>query len=312
MNFIDIFLPLISIILVFIFGIGILYVVNKITSLAHISSFLFSYFLLGCFTTMAEISVGIHSIIDDKDSVFVGNLIGGIIFLMAFLVPLIGVLSSEIKIYKSVKKSNLIYLLGYLVLPFLCILDNQVDVFDAVLLILGYVLISWKLSREDIDKQKITYIFNFHTIQKLLFLFLVLLFLVLGLMYVSNYVVDLIIRLSSGLGKSYFDFSFLLLPVITNMPEMIIALVSILKKQKNVAIGNYLGSATFSVFLIGVFSLFTGRIFLDTNPIFIFLFFLFMIVLIYYFLDSENKLTKKESFILLILSLLFFAIEIFI
>lgn len=312
MNLIDIFLPLASIFFVFILGIGIISVVNKITSLVNISSFLFSYFVLGSLTTMAEISVGIHSIIDDKDSVFVGNLAGGIIFLITFLIPLIGIFSGEIKIYKSVKKDNLVYLLGYLLLPFLLILDNEVNILDAIFLIISYIVMSLKLSREDIDSEKINYIFSSNLIKKLILWTIVLFILILGLMYVSNYVVDLIVKWANGIGKSYFDFSFLLLPVITNMPEMVIAIVSLLKKQKSVAIGNYLGSSTFNAFLIGILSMFAGQVFLNTNPFLIFIFFLFMLILIYFFMDSENKLTRKESFILLIFSLIFICIAIFI
>lgn len=312
MNLIDIFLPLISIMLVFLFGISIIFVINKITSLAHISSFLFSYFVLGCLTTIAEISVGIHSILEDKDSVFVGNLTGGIIFLITFLVPIIGMISGEIRIYKNVRKNNLIYLLAYLLLPFLLILDNQVNILDAVLLIIGYLGLSWKLSREDIDTQKINHILNIDLIKKIFFWSLVLILLILGLMFISNYLVDFIIKWANGVGKSYFDFSFLLLPVITNMPEMVITIVSVLKKQKSVAIGNYLGSATFNVFLIGILSLATGPIFLDTKPVFIFLFFLFVVIALYFFIDSENKLTKKECFILFGFFIVFICFEIFI
>src|SRR3989338_3302472 len=70
--------------------------VEKFSRDTRISTFAMSFLILGVLTSLTEISVGLNAVIDEKPSVFAGNLIGGSFVILLLIVPLLAIFSGGV------------------------------------------------------------------------------------------------------------------------------------------------------------------------------------------------------------------------
>src|SRR3546814_1257025 len=61
----------------------------------HISSFAFSFFVLGILTSIPEMAVGLNAISQNRPEIFVGNLLGSIIILFLVIIPLLALVNGR-------------------------------------------------------------------------------------------------------------------------------------------------------------------------------------------------------------------------
>jgi Ca2+/Na+ antiporter len=80
---------------------------SNILKKLKVSPFVFSFVFLGILTSVPEFSIGIQAILENKPSVFVGNLLGGIVVLFLLVIPLLAVFGKEITIKNEIKNSCL-------------------------------------------------------------------------------------------------------------------------------------------------------------------------------------------------------------
>jgi len=129
----------------------------------------------------------------------------------------------------------------------------------------------------------------------------------------SKILVDKTIYFANIFNFSSFLISLLLLAVGTNLPELSIAIESILKKHKEVAFGDYLGSAAANTFLFGFLTLINGSFTVKNSHFFLtFVFFLFGLSLFYLFSRSKKDISRQEGIALFLVYWLFLVIEILI
>jgi len=65
--------------------------VEKLSRVIRASSFAISFFLLGFFTSISELSVGVSAIIQHDPEIYVGNLLGASIVLFILVIPLLAI-----------------------------------------------------------------------------------------------------------------------------------------------------------------------------------------------------------------------------
>ena len=77
--------------------------VEKMAQKLRLSSFLVSFLVLGFFTSISEVSVGVNAVLSGDPGIFVGNLIGASIVLFLMVIPLLAITGKPITINKEVR-----------------------------------------------------------------------------------------------------------------------------------------------------------------------------------------------------------------
>lgn len=278
-------------------------IVDSVKLLARkikVPSFAFSFFVLGFLTSIPEMGVGLHAISEGRPEIFVGNLLGSVIVLFLFVIPLLAVISKGIPVKKHINGKNLFVALAIIGAPALFALDQRVTTTEGVILIALYVALFYVIrSRGSI----------FARLEKVIareqkdWRHSTLLKLAIGIIVVfaaSRFIVDQTVALSEAIGLSVFVVSLLVLSIGTNLPELSLALRSVTKQAEDIALGDYLGSAASNSMLFGVFTLINnGDVITETKSTATFLVILSALVAFFMLTYGKNKLTRKEGFALL-------------
>ncbi|MFH1354458.1 MAG: hypothetical protein ABIH36_04210 [bacterium] len=265
-------------------------------------------FILGAFTSLPELAVGIHAIINNVPGVALGNTLGGIMVLFGFIFAVSLILHRRIRTDPHDLTIPLILL--YLAAPVLLGSNGTISITDGALLTGAYlVLLSvlylknrqrsfrrrWRTSN---NRDIITNIFWIGT----------------GLVLVvilSNLVVNSTVSMLQDMGVSYFLIGLLVFAIGTNLPEIIITFRSWLRHVPELAINNILGSAVANVLVIGLLAL-TQPITVALTSSYIVLTIALTILLgmLYVFFRTGSRFTHREGWALLALYAAFFGTQI--
>lgn len=294
------------------FGAGL--VVSSIEDLSHklsISAFATSFFVLGILTSIPEASVGINSILNKDPEIFVGNLIGASLVLFVFIIPFLAVFGKGIKLAHQLDSKKLLLSLFVVVAPIFLIIDGRVTLFDGVFIIILYFILFYMIEKKkgllENIKDRITdgktHILTDTT--KIIGGTLIVFF-------ASSLIVDKTILFSKFFAVSPFLIGLLILSLGTNLPELSLAVRAVTMGKKEVALGDYLGSAAANTLFFGLLTLANKREVVVTNNFGTTLFFILLgLGLFFYFTRSKNDISQKEGVILFLVYLLFVLFEVF-
>lgn len=282
------------------FGSGL--VVNSIDKLRkkiRLSPFVVSFFILGMLTSLPELAIGINAVSEGQPEIFVGNLLGATAVIFLLIIPLLAILGNGIKLKHKLSKPSFVSILLVCLAPAFFILDKRITSLEAFALVMCYVFATYLMQDKyrmlNTKKQRILSLkkYSFLDILKILF-GIILIFLA------SQFIVDKTLYFSEQFQIAPFYISLLALSLGTNLPELSIAIRSIISRKKEIAFGNYLGSATANTFLFGFLSILNnGEVLTVNNFIVTFGFIALGIILFYYFSNSRNDISRKEGLLLL-------------
>ena len=280
--------------------------VGRLASKLKLSSFAVSFFVLGILTSIPEFSVGINSIIDKTPDIFVGNLLGASLVLFILVIPLLAVFGGGVKLIHQLNENNLIFSLLVVAAPIFLIADNVLTRTEGVFLILIYVILFYFIEKKNglmaIGQEKKISSNKKHFIEDSIEIILAAVIIFLA----SKFIVNETIYFASFLHVSEFIIGLLVLSIGTNLPELSLAIKSIFLGKKEVALGDYLGSAAANTLLFGLFTLLNGkRINVSVYSFRILILTLLGLGVFYLFSRSKNDISKREGKILLLIYLLF-------
>ncbi len=277
----------------------------------HIASFAMSFFVLGLLTSIPELAVGITALNEDRPEIFVGTLLGGVVVMFLFVIPILAIVSKKgVRIHKHLSSRNLLVILGIIAVPALFSLDGVITNTEGFILVALYVSLFFiirtrkgvlnrvekVLSNERVDWR--------HSHALRLALGVVLVFLS------SRFVVDQTILFSERYNISTFLIGLMVLSIGANLPELALALRSRTDDSEDIALGDYLGSAASNTLLFGVLTLVNnGEVITAKEFKITFLVIITALASFYLIARGKSRLTKKEGFILLGCYLLFLLIE---
>ncbi len=283
--------------------------IDKVAKKLKLSCFAMSFFVLGILTSIPEMAVSVRAISENNPSVFVGTLLGGIVVMFLFIIPVLAILGKGIKINHDLDKKTLLLILSILVLPSLLIIDHRITNIEGLLLIFFYLVVLYVVQKKHgiFDKEHID------LMQFKAYTFIDLLKIIIGIIVVlisSNFIFEQTLVFSSLLDMPPFYVSLIALGLGTNLPEMSIAIRAVLSNKKDVAFGDYLGSGVANVLLLGLFTLINGGEVLTVNNFFpLFLFVVLGLGLFFYFAQSKKDISAKEGYMLLVLYVIFVIYE---
>jgi len=305
----DIFLYLISFVAVWI-GAGLIVVsVEDLSHKLNISSFATSFFVLGILTSIPEAMVGVNALVDNDPAIFVGNLIGASLVLFVLVIPILAILGNGIILSHQLNSKKLLLSLLVIIAPVFLIIDNKVSYWEGVFLILLYFILFYSIEKKKGLLEKIRdRIVDGKT--HILVDSIKILIGVLIVFVASRIIVDKTIVFSEIIDMSPYLISLLVLSVGTNLPELSLAIRAVSLGKKEIALGDYVGSAAADTLMFGILTIFhKGPILLSDHFVRTLAFMFIGLASFYLFSRSKNDISRKEGLILLLIYILFIFVE---
>ena len=289
--------------------------VDRVAKRFNQSGFTVAFFVLGLLTSISEVSVMVNSAITGTPGVSAGNLVGASFVILMLIIPFLAVAGNGVQLRKTLSKSKLAFALLTVALPAIFLLDGAVSRREGLACILAYVALLYLVQRsslnsvpavmeeveEDlIQKQRATIPDIIKIVGGAVIIF-----------FAGNVLVSESVFFSEALSIPSSIIGLLLLSIGTNVPELVIAVRAIQSKHKDIAFGDYLGSAVANTLVFGILPLITGNFSVERSE---FLFSAVLMVLglflFYKFARSRNKISKKEGLVLLGVYAAFLIIQI--
>lgn len=262
--------------------------------------------ILGFFTSLPELIIGINALVNNIQAISLGNLMGGIIVLLGLILG--ASLIAERKIATDGKISRFLPLLIYLVLPFLFSLDSKLSGIDGVILLAAYVFLIQRLYHQNRNSEKVVLRLSKSQIFKE---FSSMFLGIIALAVFANVIIRLTLILLGDFNVSIFAVGAALFAIGTNLPETIVVFRSWRRNLKELSMSSLLGSALANPAIIGVFAL-VKPIYLKTDLSY-FLLMTFTLVLLgflLFFYETGKKLTRREGVLLVSIYFLFLLTQI--
>lgn len=284
--------------------------VDNFSKNIQISRFAVSFFILGILTSLPEFAIGITALAENNPEIYIGNLIGGIPVIFFFIIPLLAILGNGIRLSSSLDKRNLLLCFLVVIAPTFLLLDQTASYTSGFILIILYITLFFFIQKNNgiLSKEK-NNIFN-----KKLFSYKEIFKIIVGIIILfvsSNIIVNSTIYFSNIFLISPFIISLLVLSLGSNLPELSIAIRSVILGKNDIALGDYLGSAAANTFLFGLFTILNfGRVITIKSFVPTFIIVLWGLALFFYFSRSNNDISRKEGIFLMLLYFLFISLEL--
>lgn len=283
-------------------------IVGSISKLAHhlrISAFSVSFFILGLLTDLPEATVGINSLANNTPQIFIGNMLGGTLALFIFIIPILAVVGNGISLKHDLNSKELVATILVILAPAALFLTGSVYLWFGFVLIILYFVLFFFLERKQMVK--FSPVSKFHWGWDVLKICLGVILILVS----SHFLVQKTVEFSQILGVSPFLISFVLMGVGTNIPELSLAVDSIIKHKKEIAFGDILGSAVSYLLIMGVLIIFNwSKIVLPGNYLLQLAFLIIGVVMFYVFAMSKNEISRREGFVLLFVYVIFLIVQL--
>lgn len=293
------------------FGAGlIIKSIDKIARELRLSSFAVSFFVLGILTSIPETAVSINAIVNHNPEIFVGTLLGGTVVIFLLIIPILAILGKGVRINHDLNTKNLLLCLAVIASPGLVILDHRVTNLEGILLLIFYTVGFYFIQKKHgIFEQNPVEILS-HKLYS--FIDLAKVGVGIGIVFVSSqFIVSQTLSFAQILDIPAFYISLIVLSLGTNLPELSIAIRAVISGKKDIAFGDYLGSAAANTLLFGIFTLINdGEVLTANSFVVTFMFIVTGLGLFYYFAQSKKDISKKEGIILLVFYFLFVGYEL--
>jgi cation:H+ antiporter len=284
--------------------------VDKIAHRLKLSSLAISFFVLGLLTSIPEMALGVNSVVERKPEIFVGTLLGGVIVIFLLIIPVLAIFGKGIRINHDLDNKTLWLAIGVIALPGLFTIDRQVTTGEGLILVAAYGVLFYVIQKKHgiLDGEKTDGL----QIKSYTFLDLVRVVVGIGMVFVaSSCIVNQTMEFSMMLRIPILYISLIAFGLGTNLPELSLAFRAVVSEKKDIAFGDYLGSAAANTLLFGIFTLINNGVVLTTNNFLMtFGFIVIGLGLFYYFSQSKRDISTKEGMILVGIYILFVVYEV--
>jgi len=234
-----------SLVLLYLGGEGTLRGVLAIAKKFKLSNILVSAVIIGFGTSLAELTVSIEAVLTGSPDIALGNIIGSNtanILLVAALAALINPITlTKLKINRDI----VVLILASALLLFFKFIDwlNFYSGLFFILILFCYIFFSYFDDREKMSKEEDFNIQAISIIKSLSYSILGILILILG----GWLLVNSSIRVAQSYGISEAVIGLTIVAVGTAIPELTTTIISSIKKNNELVIGNILGSNIFNI-----------------------------------------------------------------
>lgn len=296
--------------------------VDDLSAKIGITSFAASFFILGMLTAVPEFAIGTQSIVQQKPEIFVGEIIGSSVILFLFVIPLIAISSGRIHLSHHLANKDLIASLFVISLPAIITSDGTLSVKSSLILMMAYVVLFYVLEKQykysqitlaEMPRSHVSETVKLNAIIRTQHGLIDVAKVLVGaslLFFASKVIVDKTIFIAESFHMPAFIISLVAVSLGTNIPEIFIAIKSVLKKRHELAVGDYLGTSAANTFIFGLLLLINGSFKVANvhTPI-IAIIFVIGLFLFYVFARTKSEISRWEGFILLAVYFFFILVE---
>lgn len=283
---------------------------SKFSSKLRLSPFAFSFVFLGILTSTPELSVGLQAVASQHPEIFVGNLLGGIVVLFLIVIPILAVLNNGISLKNELDNKTLLAALGVILAPSLFILDKKISILEGALLVILYIVLLFLVERKNgiFDRNNKQLL----DIRAYSYKDILTMILGIGIVFISSsIIVDKTTYFANVFNVSAFYISLFVIALGTNLPELSLAVRSVISGKREIAMGDYMGSAAANTLLFGVFTLLNnGEVLTVSNFFITFLFIIMALGLFYLFFRTKNYISRTNGLVLLGIYVIFVIVEL--
>ncbi|MEK9184431.1 MAG: hypothetical protein AAB892_01745 [Patescibacteria group bacterium] len=312
-------MSLVSHLLVFLLSIGVVWffagvlldTVGRISMRLCRSGFGTAFFLLGFLTSISEISVAMNAGIAGVPGVSAGNLVGASFVILLLIVPFLAVAGNGISLKGLVSKEMLAFTLLVVLLPVLLLADGRVTMLEGAFAVLAYAALAYSIRNRPEATETNVCIPEAAGGKRGLLIDTGKILLSAGAIFVaSHFLVEQTVEVARLIDVPSSLIGLILLSVGTNIPEIVIAVRAVLEKRKDIAFGDYLGSAAANVPIFGMLALLSGGFVVESSEFVASALLMFVgFTAFYFFARSRSILSRREGVALLLFYGVFLAIQ---
>lgn len=237
--------------------------VNNVAKRFHQSGFTVAFFVLGFLTSISEISVMVNASLERSPQVSAGNVVGASLVILLFIVPMLAIVGNGIQLRNTLQKRNLGLALLVILLPVLLLLDGTVSRSDGLLCVLAYGTLLYFIRKQHagsvkgvvkaVEKELVnSRTATVNDAVKILF--------GAGFIFLAGHLlVEEAVYFAGYFGVPSSIIGLIALSIGTNIPELVIAIRSILKKRQDIAFGDYLGSTVTNTLIFAFLPFLNGN-----------------------------------------------------
>lgn len=205
-------------------------------------------------TSSPELAVSVQSAFSGSADIALGNVVGSNIFNILLILGLSAIITPLI-VHQQLVRFDVPLMIGLSILLFLLGLDGKIGRLDGALLFLGLMAYIWygiRTSRKESEEVKQEYADEYtplkdekqpSTLVNVVLIAVGLGFLVLG----SNWLVEGAVSLARLFNVSDLVIGLTIVAAGTSMPEVATSVMAAVKKERDIAVGNVVGSNIFNI-----------------------------------------------------------------
>lgn len=275
---------------------------------AHVRSFLIGFLLLGFATTIPEMLVAYQAVHDGIPQLSLGNLLGGSILLLSFVMGGSAILLKRIKLDHGLSLFDIGASACIIAAPAVVIWDGNLTRIE------GFVLIGLYLAHIlFINKEQHVVNTMEHHAKQIAHIWHACALLgggLIGMAIASRYIVTIAEIVAKMLSLPTLAIGLLLVTIGTNLPELTLVARAIKNKEKDVAFGDILGSSVINTPLLGILCIASPFTVSEHERLQVTLVLLVLVSIFFFWAAATKKdITRKEGIVLFIVYIAFIVFE---
>lgn len=279
---------------------------DRVAKRYHRPGFGVAFFVLGILTSVSEISVAANATMKGVPQISAGNLIGGSLVIFLLIIPLLATMGGGIQMKKVLTQRSVAFVLAVVILPALFIVDGRVSKPEGILMIVTYLALFYVLEKKKPTEAMVTQAAGDVSAElvsrrRATMLDVAKVTVAGALIFVAGKIlVDESLFFAHALSIPPSLVGLILLSIGTNAPEIVIAIRCVVGKRKDIAFGDYMGSAAANTLVMGFLPLLNGSFSVERSE-FVSTFALLMVglALFFWFSRSKQDISRREGGMLL-------------
>jgi len=270
----------------------------------HVRSFLLGFLLLGFATTIPEMFVAYQSVQDGVPQLSVGNLLGGSILLLSFVMGGSAIILKRIKLDHGLSVFDIGMSSLVILSPAIVIWDGNLTRLEGWILVFIYIAQLVFINKEQHVADTMEHHANqvshaWHALGLLVGG-------LVGMAVASRYIVTIAEIVAKTFSIPAFVIGLFLVTIGTNLPELTLALEAIIKKQKDIAFGDILGSSVINTPLLGILCIIRPFSIPDHERMQVTLILLALVSIFFFWAAATKKdITRREGIVLFVIYIAF-------
>ena len=274
----------------------------------HISKYIVGFVIVAFISILPETLISINAAIQGIPEFGLGTLIGSNVADLTLVFAILIIYAARgIKIESMILKDVRLYPF-FLMIPLILGLNGHYSRLEGAALIVSGTLFYYLIFKNR-AKTSLTLHNDKEMYKNISFLVLAMLLLLVG----SHFTVTSVTALALDLGVSSILIGMLVVSLGTTMPELFYSLRSVKRKDDSLAIGDILGTVLADATIVVGILAFINPFYFPVNIIYVTGGFMLVASLILvWFMHSGRVISKKEGYMLLVLWLVYAAVEFFV